>query len=114
MTHKEKYYKYLRSAAWLIKKSELIEFYKKLNLAIECENCGSTDDLQVDHIVYDRIFRENMEDLQFLCKECHQHKHSQEFDEFTEKQWKFIQSRFDKNQSLMPRRKFEEIGKIKA
>ncbi len=86
----EKYRKYLASKKWLLKKHQLISYYLKNKFRIECNDCGRTDYLQVDHTTYKNIMKEKLEDLQFLCRECHQHKHSPDFESFTKAQWKYV------------------------
>lgn len=45
-----------------------------------CEQCGTTEDLQVHHLTYERFGGdENMQDLQALCKTCHERAHGRTF-----------------------------------
>jgi 5-methylcytosine-specific restriction endonuclease McrA len=64
---KRKYAKYLMSAEWKAKREQLFELRGK-----QCEKCGSTKTIQVHHIHYRNIFKERMDDLQVLCKRCHE------------------------------------------
>lgn len=66
------YQKYLRSADWIIKKAKLVNFHNKHKIPVACWWCADTQDLQVHHRHYRRIFKEKMTDLVFLCKKCHQ------------------------------------------
>jgi len=66
------YQTYLRSADWLIKKAQLVNHYRRQKRPIACDWCSSTQDLQVHHRHYRRIFKEKMGDLAFLCRPCHE------------------------------------------
>ena len=53
-----------------------------------CSVCGSTEDLQVHHITYEKCYGEEDEkDLITLCKSCHQklHDHKNKFDQTMDK-----------------------------
>lgn len=41
-----------------------------------CENCGSVEHLQVHHLTYANLYRENLCDLQVLCDSCHRDAHN--------------------------------------
>lgn len=67
----KKYLKYLKSKEWATKKS--IIFAIKGN---KCAVCGSTENIDVHHLTYERIFNEDIEDLEPVCRECHKKIHS--------------------------------------
>lgn len=61
---------YLSSDAWDSK--------RKQRLAIDnytCQGCGCKKPLEVHHITYINIFREEMRDLVSVCRGCHQNIH---------------------------------------
>lgn len=64
-----KYKEYLNSEEWKEKRKEFIELANK-----ECEECGSTKNLQVHHLNYDNIYHESEEDVEVLCDDCHEDK----------------------------------------
>lgn len=70
MANKE-YLIYLKSAEWKLKRKQLFNERGK-----KCERCGATKKLQVHHVTYKRIFNEALEDLEVLCKPCHQKEHN--------------------------------------
>ncbi len=41
----------------------------------KCERCGAERGLSVHHRTYDRLFIEQVRDLQVLCKRCHGQRH---------------------------------------
>lgn len=41
----------------------------------KCERCPGTKPLEVHHITYDRIYNEDTDDLEVLCKPCHDKEH---------------------------------------
>ncbi len=60
------YYRYLASREWkLLKRTKIAE------VGYECEQCHSTEHLQLDHLTYERVGHELLTDLQLLCRECH-------------------------------------------
>lgn len=64
------YSKYLLSPEWgLIRQRLFTERGKK------CERCSSNKILQIHHLTYERIFKEEMSDLLILCKKCHEKEH---------------------------------------
>ena len=67
---KEAYYKYLKSEQWMIIRKEMI--FQRGGV---CELCQSKSELQVHHLHYKNIFNEKAEDLQVLCRECHEEVH---------------------------------------
>lgn len=42
----------------------------------KCESCGSTHNLHLHHITYERLTQELISDLVILCEECHQRQHN--------------------------------------
>jgi len=74
--NKEQYHKYLFSANWLIKKSELIRDYLKFGYPISCYNCQSKQNLQVHHLNYNNVGgNEKIDDVCFMCSNCHMEWH---------------------------------------
>lgn len=64
------YYAYLRSPEWAEIKVDLIQ-----QRGNKCEGCGKKNKLQVHHLTYDRIFKEEPGYLQLLCATCHRKTH---------------------------------------
>lgn len=67
------YYEYLRSPEWKRKRRLRIEMDN-----FTCQTCGikfPDSRIQVHHKTYDRIFNEDMNDLETICKPCHQSEH---------------------------------------
>ena len=63
---------YLPSNHWKKKREEALEFYGR-----KCQACGSTESLQVHHLHYKSLHRENVEtDLEVLCADCHKFEHN--------------------------------------
>jgi hypothetical protein len=60
---KEEYYK---SSEW-----ETVRVFALHRANHRCERCGSAGVLQVHHVTYDNLFNEKPEDLEVLCKRCH-------------------------------------------
>jgi 5-methylcytosine-specific restriction endonuclease McrA len=69
--NKRDYYRnvYLRSEHW----KNLRKEKKKLNPV--CEVCGSKKKLDVHHINYRMLYDVLLEDLQTLCRRCHNKRH---------------------------------------
>ena len=64
------YLKYISSRQWKkVRKQKISEAGGK------CEECGATHRLEVHHLTYKRLCCERMEDLQVLCRDCHDKKH---------------------------------------
>ena len=61
---------YLKSEDWE-RKHLIITFLK----GYVCECCGSTHHLELHHIRYDNLGNEEVEDLMYLCRSCHQLMH---------------------------------------
>lgn len=67
----EKYKEYLLSPTWAEIKLDLIN-----SRGQRCERCQKkTKWLQVHHLTYERIFKEEPCDLQLLCAGCHKKEH---------------------------------------
>lgn len=64
------YQKYLQSTEWAQLK---IDIYAARGRA--CQKCGSKLSLQIHHLHYRNIFKEEPEDLIILCRACHRHEH---------------------------------------
>jgi 5-methylcytosine-specific restriction endonuclease McrA len=59
-------------------RNDRIEYWKEvkqliINRDINCQDCGSTVNLQVHHTTYDNEFNEleHLDDLVLLCSKCH-------------------------------------------
>lgn len=61
------YEQYIQSAEWKALRQKVLERDR-----FQCQTCCSTDDLEVHHRTYDRLFHEDLEDLITLCHECHE------------------------------------------
>lgn len=66
------YREYINSPHWKKKRAEFIE-----SVGGRCERCGSTKQLQVHHKHYRTLKRESKEDVEVLCKECHELEHEE-------------------------------------
>ena len=64
------YYNYLQSQEYQKRRLQRL----KLD-GFQCQLCGTAQNLVVHHITYDRIGREDMDDLITLCNECHHKVH---------------------------------------
>lgn len=67
---KQRYREYLLSDHWTQ--------FRLLILARRgrwCEDCGSTDRLDVHHLTYERVGAERESDVQVLCRSCHEKRH---------------------------------------
>ncbi len=63
---KFEYLSYLQSDDWRRISSNL-----KVKRGLKCEQCGSDKNLQTHHKTYDNLYDEAEEDLEVLCKSCH-------------------------------------------
>lgn len=62
---------YLKSELWAQKRTHMLEL-----AGYECELCHASDcELHVHHLTYKHIFDEPPEDLQVLCRLCHEKHH---------------------------------------
>lgn len=66
----DEYKSYLKSKEWFSVRESLFLIRGK-----RCERCLSTENIQVHHIHYRNIFREKLEDLMVVCKDCHRKIH---------------------------------------
>jgi 5-methylcytosine-specific restriction endonuclease McrA len=64
-----KYKQYLQSKEWLQLRLDI------LTLRPKCEKCGYGKNLQVHHLHYKNIFKEEPSDLMVLCNKCHLKEH---------------------------------------
>lgn len=71
------YKKYLQSRDWLIKKTKLVNRYLRRKREIKCFVCDGLDGLIVHHWDYENIGKEKLEDLIFMCYECHRKWHKE-------------------------------------
>lgn len=67
----EDYREYLESSHW-----DNIRLARLKKDGYQCQICGSGKNLCVHHLTYDRIGREQMDDLITLCQECHEKVHA--------------------------------------
>lgn len=67
----QKYHDYLRSEQWEAIRDVVIKDRNR-----KCERCGSKKNLQVHHKTYERIFNEDLSDLELLCRPCHKKEHN--------------------------------------
>jgi C4-type Zn-finger protein len=65
----KEYQKYLNSKEWLEIRIDI------LTTRPQCERCGSGKKLEVHHLTYKRIFKEEPSDLEVLCSGCHYKEH---------------------------------------
>lgn len=80
--YKDLYYDYLNSDQWRLMRDGL--FYRR---GKKCESCGSTEDIQVHHLHYKNVFKEKAEDLEILCRSCHEKEHNINQPEYTLVDW---------------------------
>lgn len=64
------YREYLQSKRWGVIRSVVL---KRANFI--CELCTTDKAIQVHHITYKRIFKENFSDLVAICNDCHKRIH---------------------------------------
>jgi 5-methylcytosine-specific restriction endonuclease McrA len=67
---KSEYRKYLKSPHWLETREAAKERANHF-----CEECFSTQRLEVHHLTYKNLGREEPNDLKVLCRDCHQAAH---------------------------------------
>ena len=61
---------YMRSDQWKSLKSQVLTIQNN-----QCKLCGSSYDLHLHHLTYERLGDEKMSDLAVLCSQCHQLQH---------------------------------------
>lgn len=70
------YNEYLHSAEWRIKRQDILERDE-----FACSICESKENLQVHHVTYDNVGKEQHHELLTLCKSCHTKIHEVSWDE---------------------------------
>ena len=65
----ERYFEYLKSPEWRELRGEVIR-----RAEFRCEQCGLELGWrgEVHHKSYENLFREVLDDLEYLCPDCHQ------------------------------------------
>ena len=66
-TQQKGYQEYLQSEHWKTTSRLAKEHYGNI-----CNDCGNKENIEVHHLNYDRIGEERLEDLQLLCRYCHE------------------------------------------
>jgi 5-methylcytosine-specific restriction endonuclease McrA len=75
------YILYLQSPHWLKLRRKIIRFRGK-----RCSNCGITrKPLTLHHLTYERVFREEIYDVELLCSICHKEQHTRRIIPFMER-----------------------------
>ena len=64
------YLEYLKSEHWQTTRRLALEHYKNV-----CDSCGCSNKLEVHHLTYTNKGKENLADLQILCRDCHEEEH---------------------------------------
>jgi 5-methylcytosine-specific restriction endonuclease McrA len=80
------YDKYLETAHWQEFRKLILERQFQRLGRNECERCpprknsedGSGVELHVHHLTYERLGRELIEDVQIICRECHDREHGRD------------------------------------
>lgn len=67
------YREYLKTRHW--RRLRVVAIKKAKH---KCAVCGDTENLNVHHLTYERKGCEKLEDLQVLCRECHENVHEGE------------------------------------
>ena len=62
---------YMQSEKWKQLKLERLKIAQN-----KCESCGSTHNLHLHHITYERLTQESVEDVAAICEQCHTYIHS--------------------------------------
>lgn len=62
------YYRYLASRNWRLKRRQVLA--RAFHI---CERCGDAEARQVHHLSYEHIGHEPLEDLQAICRPCHEY-----------------------------------------
>lgn len=66
------YHKYLFSEHWRSFRERAFEFYGK-----KCADCGTEEGrIEVHHLTYERLGKEELEDVVVLCHDCHMKRHN--------------------------------------
>ena len=61
---------YLKSRHW-----QRLRAAKLAAVGERCESCGVWGIVQIHHVTYERLRREELSDLQVLCRDCHNDAH---------------------------------------
>jgi len=61
------YKEYLKSPEW----AEVKQRYRKSKLPQKCQVCKTSENLQMHHKTYARLYNERLTDLCWLCADCH-------------------------------------------
>lgn len=64
------YWQYMKSEKWQLIRDEVLE-----ERGHACEVCYSDENLHVHHFTYEHFGDESLDELQVLCKSCHQDAH---------------------------------------
>ncbi len=67
----ETYKQYLKTRHWKSIKQAVFE-----SRVYECTKCGVGKNLHIHHLTYDRVGKERLSDLIYLCETCHSEVHS--------------------------------------
>ncbi|MAX51564.1 MAG: hypothetical protein CMH22_06250 [Methylophaga sp.] len=86
--YKKKYYDYLKSSKW--KNLRNLILGKRGRVCERCSKDLSNEKADLHHKTYENVFNEKEEDLEILCRPCHEKEHK------PEKAIRFIKSNFDK------------------
>lgn len=70
----EEHSRHLQSPQWAATRAQ-----KLAEVGNRCERCKTTFALQVHHRTYVNVPRERMEDLEALCRLCHEEEHGRKF-----------------------------------
>jgi hypothetical protein len=68
VTNKQEYGEYLRSSPEWARKRELV-FDRSQGM---CERCKWSQVRDIHHLSYDHVFDERLQELQGVCRECHE------------------------------------------
>ena len=71
---RDKYNNHLRSLDWHISRKHALEAANH-----QCVSCRTDKNLTVHHRTYENLGYENLQDLEVLCKYCHQTRHEDEY-----------------------------------
>ena len=66
----ERYLTYLRSATWRRKRAAALK-----RAGFRCQVCNGSKRLDVHHRTYARLGNELVDDLEVLCRDCHNERH---------------------------------------
>ena len=71
------YEEYLKTKHWRIKKMKKLASFKKKHKVKKkfCECCGKKSTICLHHKTYERVGKERLSDLVYLCMKCHEETH---------------------------------------